>query len=298
MGLTEKILVVKIWGGLGNQMFQYAAARALTIENNAALLVDTSTFVKNTIHETPRNYRLNVFPNIGLEIVDSKIVDKIVPKFKVGFLNKLYKIFNRNIRLNKRHKIENGLIYSKITMNTDILYLDGYWQSEKYFLSNADSIRNDFDLSYLNTNPVLESIIEKITSRESISIHVRRGDYVTNASANAHHGTCDLDYYYRAINKLVEKIPIDVSFFIFSDDVSWCKENLRISSEHFYVETKEDYHDLYLMSICKHNIIANSSFSWWGAWLNDNASKNIIAPKKWFATDATTDLIPENWIKI
>lgn len=298
MKVNEKEVLVKISGGLGNQMFQYAAGRSLAIKHEANLLMDILAFEKNIANETPRNYRLNVFPNIVAQFVDSNVIDIITPSFRSYYLNKIYKVLNRYLNFNKKHKVEKSLLYSEVLMDYSSIYLDGYWQSEKYFLSNADFIRNDFDLSYLNNNPVLESIIQTITSRESISIHVRRGDYVTNASANAHHGTCDLDYYYRAINKLLQKLPIDVSFFIFSDDVSWCKENLKISSEHFYVETKEDYHDLYLMSICKHNIIANSSFSWWGAWLNDNASKNIIAPKKWFAIDVATDLIPKNWIKI
>lgn len=299
MGLTKKILVVKIWGGLGNQMFQYATARALAIDNNADLLIDTSTFLKNSVHETPRSYRLNVFQNIGLEFVDSKLVGKILPNFKLGFLNKVYKTINKNINLNKRHKIENGLIYSEIRMNTPILYLDGYWQSEKYFLAKSDFIFNDFDLNYLRENQLLKPLIENIDSKTSISIHVRRGDYVTNSQANAYHGTCDLNYYAKAIERIIKLLSEqEVSFFIFSDDVAWCKENLSIPYDHTYVVTQEDYHDLYLMSICKHNIIANSSFSWWGAWLNRNNNKKVIVPGKWFAQNVKTDLIPEEWIKI
>lgn len=299
MRLNKKILVVKIWGGLGNQMFQYATARALAIENNADLLVDTSTFLKNTVHETPRNYRLNVFSNIGLKIADPQMISEIVPVFKIGFLNKVYKIINKNIRLNKKHKLEKGLIYSKIKMDTEVLYLDGYWQSEKYFLAKSDFIFNDFDLNDLRENQLLKPIIDKIDSKISISIHVRRGDYVTNSQANAYHGTCDLNYYARAIAKIVGLLSEqDVFFFIFSDDVVWCKENLNIPYDHTYVITKEDYHDLYLMSICKHNIIANSSFSWWGAWLNSNNNKKVIVPEKWFAQNVETDLIPEKWIKI
>lgn len=298
MKLNEKFVIVKISGGLGNQMFQYAAGRSLAIKQKAKVKLDILGFGKDIPNETPRNYRLDVFPNNVGQFADVKQIDKTTPSFSLEKLNRIYKVLNKFFNFNKKYIVEKGLLFSEIVMDSNSIYLDGYWQSEKYFLSNADFIRNDFDLSYLKSNPDLELIIKKINSRESVSIHVRRGDYITNASANAHHGTCDLDYYYKAVNKIVEKLSIEVTFFIFSDDVSWCKENLKIKSEHFYVETSEDYHDLYLMSICKHNIIANSSFSWWGAWLNGNIYKNIIAPKKWFAADVATDLIPDNWIKI
>ncbi|MBB6271534.1 hypothetical protein HDF26_001961 [Pedobacter cryoconitis] len=293
------MIIVKIWGGLGNQMFQYASAKGLSIKHNDQLQIDISHYGKLLADETPRSYRLDVFPNITDQIANQKSISTIVPDFKYGFLNKLYKIINKSIYgFNKSFVIEKQMGFSTIADYGDKnIYLDGYWQSEQYFNNSVEDIRTHFDLEYLCEIPELSEISKKIKAVNSISIHVRRGDYVTNTNANSYHGVCSLDYYEKAIQKMAENNS-NLEFFVFSDDVDWCKHNLKIPYTHEYISTREDFHDLYLMSLCKHNIIANSSFSWWGAWLNKNLNKTVIAPEKWFSTMPSRDIIPISWLTI
>lgn len=180
-------------------------------------------------------------------------------------------------------------------------YLQGYWQSEKYFSEIADVLREDFKfrqpLSEINAQWA-----DKITQCHSISLHIRRGDYVSNPMTHKVHGVCQLDYYYRAIEYITSLID-DPVFFVFSDEAEWAKSNLEISHPVYYVENntgQESYNDMRLMSLCRHHIIANSTFSWWGAWLNNSPEKIVIAPQKWFATSDKddSDLIPKTWIRI
>ena len=140
-----------------------------------------------------------------------------------------------------------------------------------------------------------------ISQTNSVSLHIRRGDYVSNQKTNQTHGTCDLDYYQRCITE-IEKEVENPYFFVFSDEIEWVKENLKINHPAEYVDQNtgdKSYEDMRLMSQCKHNVIANSSFSWWGAWLNSYPDKIVFAPKRWFASDKhnTKDLIPEGWKK-
>ncbi|MFH0972649.1 MAG: alpha-1,2-fucosyltransferase, partial [Patescibacteria group bacterium] len=180
----------------------------------------------------------------------------------------------------------------------DDIFLDGYWQTEKYFKDIEDIIRSEFTLKteYSNLNPEL---IAKISSCNSVSMHIRRGDYITNQNTNEFHGICFLDYYKKAINLIAEKFP-NPTIFIFSDDLKWCKENIKIKYPIVFVKGNKNYEDLIMMSKCSHNIIANSSFSWWGAWLNNNPNKIVIAPQKWLNNPNInySDIIPSTWIKI
>ena len=298
MEKIKKMIVVKLGGGLGNQMFQYAAAKALSLRNNTVLKLDISHFEKIISNETLRNYRLDVFPNIKETIAEKQEINKLVPRFDFDFLNKIYKNINIKIfNFNKAYKAERNFSYSEITLGKNkTAYLEGYWQSEKYFDTACNLIKECFSLDYLNDHAPLQEFIKMIQSGTSVSIHVRRGDYVTNPSTNHYHGVLEMNYYERAIAKMVASSYPDIVFYIFSDDIEWCKKNLKISCKHVYISTGKDYHDLYLMSNCRHNIIANSSFSWWAAWLNKNIDKIIIAPKKWFSNQPSKDIVPVNWI--
>jgi hypothetical protein len=189
------------------------------------------------------------------------------------------------------------------------VYLDGFWQSEKYFLSIKDLIKESFSLDHFasDVDPVF---LETIGNKNSISVHVRRGDYVSNNISNEFHGLCSMSYYENAFKYIHDNIR-DPYFFVFSDDIEWCRKNLNLSSnDAFFVTNKGPqaaFKDLYMMTKCKHHIIANSSFSWWGAWLGKTTENEIvIAPEEWFNKKSrwyaqylfsTKDMIPERWIR-
>jgi hypothetical protein len=177
-------------------------------------------------------------------------------------------------------------------------YLAGYWQSEQYFREAAPAIHADFTFKSLPANRNAE-LAEQIGQVNAVSLHVRRGDYVNNPKTNVVHGVCSLDYYRDAVRHVASRVE-NPYFFIFSDDMAWVKEHLKMDLPCQYVDHNcgaESYNDMRLMSLCRHHIIANSSFSWWGAWLNRNPDKIVVAPKKWFANDKNiSDLFPAGWV--
>lgn len=174
-------------------------------------------------------------------------------------------------------------------------YYWGYWQNERYFSNISDQIRSDFTFR----NRFSEKnvwIKDMINSTNSVSIHIRRGDYVDHPR---HGGICDTEYYHKAIKYIDTKI-LTATYFVFSNDIAWCKNNLDIANCYYidWNKGEESYIDMQLMSLCQHNIIANSSFSWWGAWLNNNSHKIVISPSRWFNEGAhdINDIIPNSWI--
>ena len=270
--------IIEIKGGLGNQMFQYAYGRKLEISGQK-IVFDISFFNGNKAkNDTIRDFKLGYF-NLGTKAVftnQPRPVSKIISKIK------------RKLGLN----------------------VDGFYQSEKYFTNIADTIRQDFKLRQ-KMSPSAETILESIKkSGVSISIHVRRDDYVQDKKTNRHHGTCSQEYYKKALTLIAEKlveagekdIATKIQLFVFSDDIEWVKQNMTFPYPTTFVSNPSipDYEELVLMSNCQHQIIANSSFSWWGAWLNPNPQKIVIAPEKWFNTKPSTyqDIVPNSWIKI
>lgn len=273
------MVVVQLIGGLGNQLFQYAAAKSLAIEKKEKLCVDISQFESYKLH----NYALNHF----------KIVSNIYKKPN-KYLKKIVSFFQKNI-----YYKEVGFGYNKdlININGDAIFLEGYFQTEKYFLKHEREIREDFEI-ITPLKKVTKETIELIQKVNSVSIHIRRGDYLTNPI----HNTNKENYYEKAL-ELIENRIEDPVFFIFSDDMDWVKLNFSTKRETVFIDFNDaltNFEDLKLMSSCKHNIIANSSFSWWGAWLNQNPDKIVIAPKQWFNDDSiySEDVIPTSWTKI
>ena len=185
---------------------------------------------------------------------------------------------------------ENGFSYSKIPYSRD-LCIYGYFQSEKYFIHNKDYIRNLFAIDKKTYTKLLDKYNNILVDGALVSLHVRRGDYLNTPD---YHPTCTLEYYCDAM-----ELFSDATYLIFSDDILWCKLNLPLGHKYIFVEGNKDYEDLYLMSMCHHNIVANSSFSWWGAWLNENENKKVIAPRNWFGPAAshldTKDIYCKNW---
>ncbi len=264
------MIVIKLKGGLGNQMFQYAYGRNLELSGKSVVF-DTSFFKKNkNKKDISRDFKLDKF-NIQTKA-----------RF-IEFANKEFFLLNLINKIRRRLG----------------LGVEEYFQSEKYFINITETIKKEFVLREkpsLNT----QNIFKKTKNVNSVSLHVRRGDYVTSKIANAYHGVCSMNYYQEAIKIIKNKVSNPV-FFIFSDDIDWTIENF-IGENFIFVSSKgiEDIEEVMLMSKCKHNIIANSSFSWWGAWLNNNPKKIIIAPKNWFKNKKINqvDIVPKDWIKI
>jgi hypothetical protein len=259
---TSSILM----GGLGNYMFQVAVAYAYSKRYNKSLGFNCQE--SSGVHQHVTTYDNNIFKDIDL-----------------------YCSYALN---NRRQFNEDGFHYQEIPdyPNKDILFY-GYFQSEKYFKDYEDDLREMF-MSY--DIEVDEDIQEVLNNKNTCSIHVRRGDYLNLPD---HHPTQSMNYYMKAIKKM----PKDSVFLIFYDDITWCKENFPDLPEKFrFMEGNKDYEDLYLMSHCKNNIICNSTFSWWGAWLNDNSKKIVVAPNKWFGKACSNwnidDVYCENWIKV
>ena len=294
------MIVVKLIGGLGNQMFQYAAGRYLAWLHKTELLMDTSYLEKDPAgNYTKRKLELDVF-HIDLKIATTADIER----FNIKNANKFLRLFQRKLPIlfKNLYVAESGTTYHREFLSYPAnTYLDGFWQSELYFKPIESVLVNDFVLKD-PLNKDNKEWLKKIESCESVSMHIRRGDYISNASAQSHHGSCSPDYYKKALEYIKEKHK-KVEIFVFSDDLEWCNANLKMQETLHFVDAnqKENLHlDMFLMSHCRHNVIANSSFSWWAAWLNRNNEKIVIAPLKWFndTTIKTYDLIPKEWIRL
>jgi hypothetical protein len=290
------MIITKLIGGIGNQMFQYAAGKSLAEHHGVELKLDINDF----IFYSNRWYSLNHF-NITSQIANYDEIVKFTGKSKSKKLMILRERVGRLLPLQRR-KIyyEHHFHYDKefFRLPPDI-YLNGYWQSEKYFKIIEQLILNEFSFRENNEGQNKE-LAGQILDCNSVSIHIRRGDYVSNKLTNIMHGICGIDYYLNAI-KYISKHIEGPNFFVFSDEPDWAKENLRTFFPMTFINHnygQNDFEDMRLLSLCKHHIIANSPFSWWGAWLCRNENKIIIAPKKWFNEYKadTKDLYPDNWV--
>ena len=270
---NKNMVIVKVLGGLGNQMFQYAYAKALEIRGFNVEL-DVSGFKNYKLHG---GYQLDKY-QINLQGAKTSTI-----------------LFCKINRL-KTVKEKNLLFNSKLLSLKGNEYVKGYFQTEKYFSEIRSTLLTQFTLPSEIENSTQNYKKEITAAESSCSLHIRRGDYISNSKSNAIHGTCSLEYYKKAIQTIEEKHN-NVTFFIFSDAISWVKENLVLKNAVYINHNCVPHEDIYLMSLCKNNITANSSFSWWGAWLNKNDYKTVIAPKLWF-TSKENEIVCENWIKI
>ena len=282
------MIISQIIGGLGNQMSQYAFGRYLSLKHNTELKIDITGY---EWYKT-QPYLLNNFNICAEEATKSEIQSLKSNRVlaKLGITKPSY-VLERDMVFNKSYKD---------TKNNS--YLEGAWGSELYFKEIEDTIRKDFTIKKpLDvTNKHIVHVIKNMSS--AASVHFRRGDYVTDKEANKIHGTCSIEYYTKALDYIYDNINPQVCAVIFSDDIDWVKNNFHPNFPHIFIDTNDVYNgykDMYLMSLCKHHIIANSSFSWWGAWLGTNPNKIVITPKKWFNADYNTStLLPDGWITI
>jgi len=296
--LTKKI--VKFNGGLGNQMFQYAFASSIAYEYGIDVAFDFSYFDDVKLHDevTTRYFELDVF-NLNCKSATKEDLAQIKrPEFDSKLKNSFAKKFPAMFGINF-YREKNNTCFNRSLVNNDVYaYYDGYFQNEKYFKHLRPHLLNDFSLK-IAIDEKNKAMLEKISKPDSVSIHIRRGDYVTLDYVNKMHGECTLEYYEKAIEYIAKRVK-SPHFFLFSDDIQWVIENLKINYPFTIVDFNQGkgWFDLNLMKSCKHNIIANSSFSWWGAWLNESSSKIVIAPKKWSAKKQRCDIVPREWIKL
>jgi hypothetical protein len=293
------MIIIKLQGGLGNQMFQFAIATILANKNNDIVLLEDSFFKRKEKMPgfTPRRFELGIFNNSYIIASSSDLlsfqrlsfVDKVKKKIGLNY-PVIYNEFS--------FTFEESLLYLKSP-----IYIKGYFQSYKYYLGYENMIKNIFSFPIDTLDKKNKKIFLKIKQNNSISIHVRRGDYISDKVTEQFHGTCSTEYYMKAIKILTSENKNCLLLF-FSDDSDWAKEQFGLLpySKIFVNHNLEGncWKDMLLMSSCNHNIIANSSFSWWAAWLNKNPKKKVIAPKEWFRTKDldTTTLLPEEWIKL
>lgn len=287
------INIVKIMGGLGNQMFQYAFYKSMK-NFDVNTKYDLSLFEKIQMHN---GFELDKIFEIENSIANSKDL-RLFYRGNNKYINKILYA----IQFNKYQEyIQRDYSYLPEVYNLRNTMFIGYWQSEKYFHTVKEELLKDF--RFKNTldakNKDLRSYIDET---ESVSLHIRRGDYYSDKNARELNGDiCTKDYYLKAVNEINNRIK-NPTFFIFSDDFYWVKSTLDFDSYIFVDWNKSDqsYIDMQLMSNCKHNIIANSSFSWWGAYLNANIDKYVISPNKWFnhVEYNIDDIILPDWIQI
>ncbi len=289
------MIISRLNGGLGNQMFQYAIARKLALEHKTIVKLDLEDYSNAGVHP----FCLNNFnaPFKLAKNLDLAYFGKIPDFGNPLWLRIKRRIFPVSDIFEKEFNYHPE-IFKQTSRNT---YINGYWQTEKYFADIRNILLKDFSPAHKVSDKTTK-ILNEIEKRSSISVHIRRGDYVLNKSTNDFHGTCSLEYYRHASQLILGKIN-EPTFFVFSDDIEWAKLNVELGCETYFVDhnnVNTAWEDLLLMSKCKHNIIANSTFSWWGAWLNTHAEKIVIAPSKWFnnAKLDYSDVICDEWLRI
>lgn len=296
-----RMIVVNLIGGLGNQMFQYACGFALGRELELPVKLCTDMFDTYTLHNGPELH--HVFP-ISSAVADIRDMQSLLGSWRARpGIRKLLEHHALKVLRNRYFIVERQIPHSQnlCAAAKDGAYLQGYWQSEQYFANHSDALRKQFGFHNPPDGRNAE-LINQIRGDVSVSLHARRGDYAHCPRTRAFHGLCEPEYYLRAIDFLRRRVA-KFRLFAFSDDPQWVAETLKAAHSDMVIVNhnrgNQSYNDMRLMSMCNHHIIANSSFSWWGAWLNADPDKIVIAPRKWFVyADDTADLIPETWIRL
>jgi hypothetical protein len=297
------LVITRLIGGLGNQMFQYAAGRALALRRGAALKLDVTGFAAVGNH-TKRRYELDSLPihasaasDVDLALFDraskarSLRLDRVLRSLRVGRRDGAWPIYR-----------EPHFQFDPTMPELQApVYLDGYWQSERYFSDIAGVLRQEF-AAEAPSDRENEALAAGINAVNAVSLHVRRGDYVDDPNTNRFHGICSAGYYQRAVDYVTTRVGAP-HLFVFSDDPQWTRANLRFAVPVTFVDANpphRGYLDMRLMARCRHHVVANSSFSWWGAWLNPSREKVVVAPRHWFSASGndTSDLLPPNWVRL
>jgi hypothetical protein len=320
------MIIIKLNGGLGNQLFQYALGRNLSIKLATELKLDTSSLgVDWGHHHTVRYYGLEPFNihatiatdsdlrNIG--VFGGKLALKTLSTDSRSYFIRPFRQIARRWVARKSlaerpYVLEPHFYFSPEVMSVkDGTYLEGFWQTEKYFKDIRPIILKDFTLKN-GFSPAGQAFADEMNRTESIALHIRRGDAVHNPRGHSFHGFCSNEYYIKGVEEIASRLEKskgkdvlkNLTIFVFSDEIQWVKDNLKLPYPTRYVSAPgmKDYEELVLISKAKHQIISNSTFSWWGAWLNENPDKIVVSPKNFFVNTSldTRDLLPETWVLI
>src|SRR6266545_5484966 len=296
------MVIVRLMGGLGNQMFQYAAGRRIALAHNVPLELDVSWFARSP----DRVYGLHAL-NISEAFATPDELREIRGPATKGIGRLAFRL-RRLLRIGYRWRwIQERRLSPfdrRVREARGPTYLDGYWQSERYFSDIADTIRREFTIK-VSPDPRSREIAAQIAATaatattESVSVHVRRGDYVADPQKSQARNVCTPDYYERSVRRVAEACG-NPHLFLFSDDPDWVARKLRFAHPTTLVRHGSDHEDLRLMSLCRHHIIANSSFSWWGAWLDPRPDKLMRAPRRWMNDPRVDDrdVVPPGWIRM
>ena len=290
------MIITHLIGGLGNQMFQYAAGRAVAADLNVPLLLDVSDFKNYRLHN---GFELSRIFTAQMPLASQRDVAHCLGWQANRFLKRLivrkdFDFLRRNNFIAEPH----FHYWNHIQTIMPNSYLYGYWQSERYFSEIKDIIRTDFQFK----NPLEgmnADLAKTIGQSNAISMHIRRGDYLQNPKNLKRHGVCSLGYYKLALDYLIARVS-DPVVFVFSDDIEWARSHLELQGPSYFISHNtgpDSYKDMHLMSLCKHHIIANSSFSWWGAWLASTEEQVVVAPHPWFEDPSmdARDLALPSW---
>lgn len=291
------MIVTRLRGGLGNQLFQYAAGRRLAWHRGTDLQLDLGVLERSE----NRHYALHGFEITARRASSHTVKRCCSPPLPVRLVRRLFGRAPGVVREEKAG-FEPGIL--RLPNGT---CLDGYWQSERYFADAEEVVRRDLRFREPPSGRNRELATE-ISACESVSLHVRRGDYVTNPVANRMHGICDLEYYHRSVEHIRGGTE-SPRYYVFSDDPMWVRRNLALDAPTTIVThngPKRPYEDLRLMSLCRHHVIANSSFSWWGAWLAEGdgtkagEGRMVIAPQRWVQSIEwqSNDRVPDRWLRL
>ena len=288
------MIIVKIQGGLGNQMFQYALGRALAEKHSQELYLDAREYLRPSCK---REYGLDHFSIRAKSASLADVKSMETPHFILK--KKLKKLFGLPYRLSPAHVLEEKFNLQPSVLERSFGYFDGFWQTQKYFSGISDILRKEF--SFKDSDKYSRgAAFSKIVSSNSVSLHIRRGDYVKVKRTQRRFNVIRGSYFKNSVEYMRSKIK-NPHFFIFTDDPKWVKDCFPMNENFTLVSSSGMYEDLFLMSQCRNNIIFNSSFSWWGAWLNKNPEKLVVAPDMWFTPHYKldySDVVPPDWIKI
>jgi len=297
------LIVIKLMGGLGNQMFQYAAGRSLSLRLGTELKMDRSFLDGPQTGNTPRSYELGDLC-VREEFADSRELAELTGREATRWQTALLRLrqeaglsrYRPNVLRESGFRFQPGFL----TVSGDV-YMEGYWQSEKYFSGDSDVIRREFSLRRPLEGRDRE-LAAAVEGENSVSVHVRRGDYVRRTETMRFHGVCGEEYYRRCADIVSQRIP-DPHFVVFTDDPGWARESIRTRHRITFVDwdaPRPGSTDLELMSRCRHHVLANSSFSWWGAWLGTHPGDLVLAPERWFNEPEmdTADLLPASWERV
>jgi hypothetical protein len=287
------MIIVRLLGGIGNQLFQYAAGRSLATKLDCELVLDDSLMMRRP-WMTPREYALDVY-NVQARKISLKekllLLFRVLPPFRYLYESGIAKSPFTYYR-ESHYQFD-----PRLHQLTGDLIIEGYWQSGRYFAEIADELRRELQ-PIRPPDDHAQKLLDQILRGNSVSLHIRRGDYISNPAAEKTFFICDLAYYQRAVSMIAERVS-DAVYFVFTDDPAWVEKEFRIDFPMVLVSRPNAWpahDDLRLMSHCSHHIIANSSFSWWGAWLNPKRNKIVVAPSRWFREKRIMrDLISPEW---